>query len=178
MAAELRRLFGGTVDVRKLFFGPVEAKGVTVHEDRRHPLEGKDTGVRREKKFWNGFGTKKAGTVLNYELAENGAVSSSVSESSKGQHYYLLDLFQYGIVGLDAKLPGEKETGKKRSGTGSEKPGAGKRHKSDSSIDSEMENVTLSDYIPGGTDLLELERPTSGMVRIVSNMKLYWYDPK
>ena len=54
-----------------------------------------------------------------------------------------IDLFHYGIVGLDELSLEDSATGKKRLSTEPVKP-LSKRHKSDSSVDSEMRDMSLS----------------------------------
>lgn len=180
MAGELRRLFGPDSTVRNLMFGKVEARGVTVIEDRRVPYEGKVSGARRTFKYWNGFGKSKAGTVLKYDVENDGTILSTLVDGSHGEHLYVLDLFQYGISGLDLRLPGEKDLGKKRSSTESVAGGVKKRHKSDESVDSAMEGMGLESSLTGNAsdDLRMVESAVRGMVRVISNMKLYWYEPK
>ena len=181
VSGAMKRLFGADITVRSLFFSDVQANGVTVLEDRRHPLEGKKTGVRRSKKYWNGFGRNKKGVVLKYDLTEEGAVTNTLVDGSMGQHIYLLDIFQYGINGLDVKVPDGAGHGRKRHSDDLSKKSSAKRHKSDSSVESNLGDMSMSDYVMTGNpldDLEGIESWISGVVRVVSKMKLYWYDPK
>jgi len=181
MANDLRRLFGEDTNVRGLLFSPVVANGVTIVEDSRQQYEGKDTGARRSKKYWNGFGKNKNGSVLKYTLSDGGQVTSNVADDSPGQNIYVLDVFQYGINGLDMKVPCREDIGKKRPSDASVLGGVKKRHKSDESVDSRMEGMTFSEYELTGNsadDLAGIEAPVRGIVRVISSMKLYWYDPK
>ncbi|KAI4112647.1 MAG: hypothetical protein LQ341_007843 [Variospora aurantia] len=172
-------MFGQGATVRDLFYAKPDVKGISIQEDKKFPLEGKSSGSLRTKKFWNGFGSTRQGTFLNYDI-EDGVVSSSLVDGSKGQHIYLVDIFHYGIHGLDIPVPGPKDMGKKRSNPDVAKGGSVKRQKSESSVDSEMEDLRLSESLTGNPveDLGYVEKPALGLVRIISNMKLYWYDPK
>lgn len=181
VSSELRRLFGQAADVRTLLYGNVIANGVTVLEDRRRQLQGSKAGSRRSKKYWNGFGKNKNGVVLKYDLSDSGSVQSSLLEGSNGQHVYVVDIFQYGINGLDLKLSDAVVVGKKREGEDPVKPSLSKRHKPSGGVVTNMEDLVMSDCCLTGNaadDMVAFERPVSGMVRVVSNMKLYWYDPK
>ncbi len=179
MAAELRRLFGQNSTVRNLMFGKVEARGVTVIEDRRVAYEGKSSGARRSFKYWNGFGKSKMGVTLKYDLSEDGTVMGSLVDGSNGQHLYVLDLFQYGISGLDLTLPGVGDISKKRPSADSVSSGASKRYKFDESVDDAMEGMGLGSALTGNAadDLDMVESAVRGVVRVISNMKLYWYEP-
>ena len=160
-------------------FSKVEARGVTVLEDKTRSLEGKSSGVRRTKKYWNGFGKSGRGTLLKHDLDDDGSILNSLVDGSTGQHVYVVDVFQYGISGLDLRVPDGSDGGKKRAGDGSVSGGSKKRAKMESDIDSGMEGMDIGGMTgSAGDDLVTVESPVRGVVRVISNMKLYWYEPK
>lgn len=175
MALELRRMFGSSATVRDLLFSPVSGFGYNVVCDTRKQLEGKASGVRRSQKYWKGFGKTGRGTVVKYEMSAGGVPSGDLAEGEHNLHIYAMDIFQYGINGLDNRVPAPTGAGQKR---GSEDEGGGslKRKKSDKS-DSSYDEMNV-DGLNIGEDGLPEERFVQGVVRVLSNMKLYWYDPK
>lgn len=172
MSEGLCRMFGASATVRDLLFGTVKAHGVNVFEDRRKQYEGKASGTRRYDKHFKGFGKTGRGAFIKYAMQNDGTTDGDVADDEKYFHIYAMDIFQYGINGLDERIVAGGVVGKKRASDGGSSTGSVKRHKSDSSYeDVSMEGLRLEG---GGVS----EQPASGMVRVVSHMKLYWYDPK
>lgn len=173
VTSEVRRMFGASATVRDLLYSPVKAHGLNVVADTRKQLEGKASGTRKFQKFFKGFGKNGRGTVVKYNTFENGGTDGDVADDEKYYHIYAMDVFQYGINGLDDKIPAGLSIGKKRGAEEGLSSGKSKRSKSDESFDSmSMDGLHLS----SGEGVAEA--PASGIVRVVSNMKLYWYDPK
>lgn len=179
MCAELKRLFGSEATVRDVLYGKVCAKGVEVVEDRRKSMKGDESGARRVKKFWNGFGKNKNGQVVNYVSNDEGTWWDKLVDDGKSFNVYVLDVFQYGIHGLDRSLPCASGAGKKRSSDGDASPVERKRAKGEvDGLKMEMDDMNLSDYVPVGEEWVELGETGKGTVKILSEMRLYWYDPK
>ena len=174
---DLRRLFGQNATVRTLLFGSVVAHDVTVLEDSRKSLQGRQSGLRRHAKYWNGFGKNQNGSVLKYDRDESGAVETTILDGSAGRHIYLVDIFQYGINGLDVPMSNPVVSDKKRSLDGDVKS-TQKRQMSDESYVMNMDGVESSLPVDWVDDMAAIESAQSGIVRVISNMKLYWYDPK
>lgn len=172
MAMELRKMFGAAATVRDLLFTPVKAFGFNIVADTRKQLEGKASGARRFMKFWKGFGKTGSGTVVKYDMSANGETDGSLADDEKYRHIYAMDIFQYGINGLDARIPSVGGAGVKRGADGDLKGKSSKRPKSEDSYDDMMDGLNI-----GACDA-EIEQPIRGVVRVMSNMKLYWYDPK
>jgi hypothetical protein len=172
-AGELRKMFGTSATIRDILFSPVKAHGFNVVSDTRKQLEGKSSGTRKFQKYFKGFGKTGRGVVVKYNMAEDGSTEGEVADEEKYYHVYAMDIFQYGINGLDQRLPGAPRIGSKR-GCDSDIGGSDmKRQKSDSSY----EDVNMSGLHIGDDRKVD-ENALGGVVRIVSNMKLYWYDPK
>lgn len=177
MAGELRKMFGAGATIRDLLFSPVKAHGFNIVADSRKQLEGKASGARRYQKYWKGFGKAGNGIVVKYEMSSNGQYDGSLVDEEKYHHIYAMDVFQYGINGLDAKIPGSAVVGEKRGGDGELGGGSTKRSKSGGSSKSDDSYVDSMD----GLELRDsrvAESAVHGVVRVLSNMKLYWYDPK
>lgn len=173
MATEVRRMFGASATIRDLLYSPVKAHGYSIVDDSRKQLEGKAAGTRKFQKYFKGFGKTGRGTVVKYNTFDNGETDGDVADDEKYHHIYAMDVFQYGINGLDEKVPMGASAGKKRGAEEALPGGKSKRSKSDESYDSiSMDGLQLS--VGTGVE----EKPASGMVRVMSNMKLYWYDPK
>jgi hypothetical protein len=174
MCSELKRLFGVEATVRDVLYSRVAAHGVSVIEDKRKSMKGDAAGVRRFKKYWNGFGKNRSGKVVKYEVDDDGRVGDDLCDEGKFQNVYVLDIFQYGINGLDFLLPTVAPNLKKRpledDGSSSKK----KKAKSETT-DLDMGDLNLSDYGSGSGGM---ESALEGVVRIYSEMRLYWYDPK
>lgn len=168
---ELRRMFGTSATVRDILFSPVKAHGYNIVADSRKQLEGKASGTRKYQKYWKGFGKTGKGIVLKYEMSENGVPTGELADGEKYMHIYAMDIFQYGINGLDNRLPGSASAGTKRAGDELSK-GSSKRPKSEDSYVESMDGLEL------GSGYIEEEKCAKGVVRVLSNMKLYWYDPK
>lgn len=175
VSTELQSMFGASATVRDLLFSSVKGHGYNVVADSRKQYEGKASGTRKFQKYFKGFGKTGRGTVIKYNLDDNGVTNGDVADDEKYQHIYAMDIFQYGINGLDQRLSSFSSAGKKRPLDQSASASSMKRHKSDKS-DSSYEDVSMEGLDLGG-DAVE-EKALSGVVRVVSNMKLYWYDPK
>jgi hypothetical protein len=168
-------MFGASATVRDVLFGQIQAHGYNVFFDKRVPMEGKQSGARKFWKHYKGFGKTGNGTVLKYDMDSDGNTNGDVADDEKYFHIYAMDIFQYGINGLDERIPGSASVGKKR---GSDQATSGvpaKRTKSDSSYDHVMDGV--DDLSLGGKGKVT-ESAVGGVVRIKSDMKLYWYEPK
>jgi hypothetical protein len=186
MSAELKRLFGLEATVRDCFFGKVAAKGVMVVEDSRKPMKGDANGARRVKKFWNGFGKNKNGQVVNYLSNDEGAWKDKLCDDEKSRNFYVLDLFHFGIKGLDYPLQSnvvDVNLGKKRSPEGDGTSSKKKKAKSEAGDDLPMKDLKIEEGygIIGSANVgkcTELEQSEAGVVNVFSEMRLYWYEPK
>ena len=85
-------------------------------EDSRKPLRGDANGVRRSKKFWNGFGKNKNGQVVHCVSNDEGRWADRLADDDKSTNIYVLDLFHFGMKGLDYGL--NVSGGKKRAPEG------------------------------------------------------------
>lgn len=112
---------------------------------------------------------------MKYETNGNGEWKGDLADGEYNLHIYAMDIFQYGINGLDARLPSPTVAGTKR-GCDDDAGGKVKRHKSDGS-DASYDDVQMEHLSIDGGGFVP-EEPVQGVVRIISNMKLYWYDPK
>ena len=134
-------------------------------------MNGSDDGVRRFKKYWNPFDREP---VMQYEISPDGSLSFSLSNAPASQHLYLVDVFSYGLGGLDSPLPVLSAPSQAASESGAE-PSRLKRAKVESSA---MEGVTstfstekLNAALPDPMD------PTDeGNCKVITEMKLYFQD--
>ena len=181
MCSELKRLFGVDATLRDVLYSRVGAKGVGIIEDKKRSMRGDEAGVRRVKKYWNGFGKNKNGQTVNYLTSEDQTNQTTWYDKLPGDgksfNISVLDVFQYGIDGLDRCLPCNVPAGKKRHSD--EDIASSKKKKAKAEVpDMKMEDLSISEAMAVGDDWVELEEATKGVVRIISEMRLYWYDPK
>lgn len=162
--------------IRGILFDRVERTGVTVLEDRRFTFNGTAGGVRKQKKTWNAFGLNKKGMVLKYQTDQTGSdFGGSLEASSDYQHIYVVDIFQYGVEGMDYKI--EPKGVVKPESVSSPAPsvsGSGRVKKPKVDVDDDLQMHEMSRAIGS---LSEIEN-FSEAVRVNSVVKLYWYDPK
>ena len=175
----LRRLFAQST-VRGVVQGPTSTLGVTVLRDEVFQLTGSDDGLRRRKKYWNDL---KREPVMEYTLEPSGVFSRALVVGSKAQHIYLVDVFSYGLEGLDVGLPlhapvppseqARQETPLRKTA---------KRVKSDHSGDSNMSNsdgydmadVRESLPVNAGPTWTPAKEDDDSHVRVFTEMKLYF----
>jgi hypothetical protein len=98
-SACLGQLFPPT-DVRGLLYGPTLKVGLTVTEDHLYSFRGQEGGVRQMRKFCN-FDMKPVRYAMNASGQYDGALVPSVAS----QHYYECLVVQYGLEGLDSRVP-------------------------------------------------------------------------
>jgi hypothetical protein len=192
----LRRIFTEHT-VRGLVHGGTQPKHLVILEDRVFSYSGSANGSRRKKKFWNDFGGKGKPKTMKYKLdRRTGDVTADPEDSSVYQHIYLVDVFQYGLAGLDLDIPSPERLmsppmssagarGKSSQMDGQPRP---KKVKSDSasSIDSDMVDVgklSMSDAnsvtgVEGIAGALREMESTSVVARCFSTIKIYWNKPK
>ena len=177
--AVLRKLLERTDCVRDLLYSKVQCPGVHVIEDRCRQYESKESGVRRTKKFFNGLGKNRRGVTLKYQPVQSGGYGGYSSELLEGyQHVYVVDIFQFGMKGLDATVPSEGDCEEAAaSGGAAEKAPKSKRVKVESDVDMPMSGVS-SHGVNAVLKLAGLERVETGKANIASNLKLYWYPLK
>lgn len=177
VCAELKRLFGVDATVRDVMYSRISAKGVVVVEDKRKSMKGDEHGARRCKKFWNGFGKNGNGQVVHYESNDDGDWRDRLADDGKSSNVYVVDIFQYGIQGLDCALPCNAPTGKKRASDSDISVGKRKKVKSED-VDEDMEKLDINSEYDVVGSVSEMEAPLRGNVKIISEMRLYWYEPK
>lgn len=165
---ELRRMFGESADVRTLFYGKVVAKGVTVVDDSRKMLEGKELGSLQEEKHWTSFRGRKSATV-KFDV-DNEEVMTSIVDGCGGEHFYVVDVFQHGIGTMDMKIPSPMSSSKKRGSEDSDAP-APKKKKVDSAIDQSMSGMALNEM----PDVFDGDAQ-HGLMRITAKARLYWKE--
>lgn len=187
----MHRLFGDTSSVRSILNGNLATTAVTKIEDRTFYYNGNENGVRRSKKFWNAFGMQKKGTTMKYRLSTQGDYSAGeVLEFEGSQHIYVCDVFQYGLSGLEIPIPTPHALIAAATNPPSGQPAVveSRSHSSSSSSkrskvetpDSEMDGLNLEGgpVVDHAGMLKDAEQPGEGVVRVLSTLKLYWYDPK
>jgi hypothetical protein len=101
LAGCLRRLFQQPT-VRGVVQGPTSTLGVTVLRDETRNLRGVDDGTRSVKKYWDSL---RGEPVMQYNLLHDGSFDISLANSPSSQQLYLLDVYSYGLEGLDCALP-------------------------------------------------------------------------
>jgi hypothetical protein len=154
-----------------------------VLRDEKFAFNGTEDGVRRTKKYWNGFQKEP---VMQYNVHPNGVFDFSLANSPASQHLYLVDIFSYGLQGLDSSLPDPKtpsvgaQSGPSAAASSDQKPAKRSR-----SGDSDMSGVSSGSSGSFGTDsLLDAlvdpmhEDYDEGTVRVTSEMKLYFRKSK
>ncbi|KAK3669960.1 hypothetical protein LTR78_010132 [Recurvomyces mirabilis] len=162
----LRRLFAQDT-VRGLIQGPTSNFAITVLSDEKYQCTGVDNGKRLTKKFWNGFEKEPA---MQYAIGTNGSLTAQLANSPTSQHIYLVDIFSYGLEGLDASLPLLKSDG-----SGGEEPPM-KRTKSESSTEIDMDEGwdKVSKSLPSTSGHILLGSRDERQVSITNEMKLYF----
>jgi hypothetical protein len=166
----LRRLFQQNT-IRGTIQGPVSALGVRVIVDETFRFNGVDDGVRKTKKFWNSF---KKEVPMKYMLTPNGTFDTTLQNSPDSQHIFMVDIFSYGLKGLDEDLPVGGQ-----SNVDTSQSRGNKRMKSDDSV---MSGYSSSSFGLGGI-ATSLDDPTEesfedGEASIVTEMKLYFKEGK
>lgn len=178
LAACLSRLFvQGTV--RGVLQGPTSTLGITVLRDEKYAFNGNDDGLRKSKKYWNAFSNEP---VMQYNLLPTGSFDFSLSNSPSSQHIYLVDIYSYGLQGLDSSLPDPKTVS---AGAPSGTPAGAfmdhkpaKRSRSDDSVMSEASNGSFSTGTLTDALLDPMRESDDGSVSIVTEMKLYFRKAK
>lgn len=170
----LGRLIGST-NVRGLLYTQAVPGGLSVIEDKKIVFNGKEGGLMRTKKFWNAFGSTKKGVVMKYRLDDStGSFPGVLEDSSVYQHHYVVDIFQYGIDGMDLAVPTPQDlAAAMESAPPTSKLKRPKLEKSD--IDMDSVKGALEDGV--GAKVVAMEDADEGRVKVVSTLKLYWYDP-
>ena len=166
------RLVGMGATVRSMMFGKVVAPGLSVVEDKLAQYEGKASGARRAKKYYNALGKNKRGECVKYTLSSGGGYRTDLAGEDAG-HLYVADFFQYGMNGLDVPVPvpGLEKASEVSS---SKKP----KVKGEKSSDSEDYDAMRIDQSGKPQRLSVRERADVGVVKIWANTKLYFYLPK
>ena len=100
----LRRLFAQDT-IRGAVQGPTSSLGITVLSDEKKNMRGIDDGVRMEKKYWN---TLKREPMMQFNILPTGSFDFSLANAPQSQHVYLVDVFSYGLDGLDSALPDQR----------------------------------------------------------------------
>ena len=165
------RLVGAGCTVRSMMFGKVTTPGLSIVEDKLVQYEGKASGARRVKKYYNPLGKNKRGEYVKYQLSNLGGYSTQLVGEDAG-HVYVADLFQYGMGGLDVTVPMPPTGGEKLSQAGSTKKTKVKGEKASDSDD--YMHVDQS----GGPSLSHGGSGGFGLVKIWASTKLYFYLPK
>lgn len=193
----LRRLFAEPT-TRGMVSGPLASTGLTVLKNEVFSHVGSETGKRAEAKFWNNFGTpgKKDGRTVKYERQADQSFGMELEDNSYNQHIYLCDVFHYGVDGLDINIPSEEylmspappSVVKQEVVSHGDHMPRPKRHQTGSNSSSDYEmlhgvDAMKIDPMKAGQgidqlkrDLRAVEQP-SRVVRCLSTMRLYWYDP-
>lgn len=189
------RLFTGRT-VRGLLYDPLTSTTVNVLEDRRYFYSGSENGGRRVKKFWNGMGkgTKGAGLRrVKYEFdVSRDKYSMELADGSGSQHIYVVDVFQSGMDGLDLVIPTVSDvtnhlSADRQSGTSKGRDSMvpqppSKRAKTGSSSSGELSDDFVKMEVDDSGDPVDAMKNAEDVdgvdVRIITEMKLYWFYPK
>lgn len=176
----LHRLFRDKT-VRGCVQGPVNGAGITVLKDENFQATGAEDGKRLYKKWYNPF---KGEPTMHYTMDSDGSFGFALTNSPSSQHIYIVDVFSFGLGGLDSSLPAPR-TQKQEvlSGTSmgvslDKKPA--KRARSDESVlsaDSKgnfnMEGVQASLDGTGDGGFMKGD-DDDGQVKIITEAKLYF----
>lgn len=166
----LRRLFSQDT-VRGVVQGPISSLGVTVLKDESFEMKGVEDGVRRHKKYWNSL---KGEPVMQYDISPDASFALSLANAPASQHVYLVDIFSYGLGGLEKALPNPSTTAF-TAGSGDAQMPSKKRVKSEDSVMSGSSNDSF------GTGSLReslldpmTEDLEGGVANVTTVMKLYF----
>ena len=161
----LRRLFKQDT-VRGTVQGPTASLGITVLKDETFTMRGLDDGVRREKKYWNSL---KSEPMMQYNILPDGSFDFSLANAPQSQHLYLVDIYSYGLQGLDSELPTLQPSDSQY--TQRSEPSK-KRPKTE---DTDMDNgvYSTSSMLHALTDPMSEDRD-DGAVKISTTLKLYF----
>lgn len=183
-SACLAKIFQGT-KVRDLLYGPVGTTGITVLEDTKFVTNGKAGGLRTSKRYWNYLNRLGDKGALRYRLSNAGTYDHTLEDGSAFQHAFVVDVFQFGLAGLDYGVPTPQEsvdashtTSRSNSNQSSASGGfahVGKRSKvepADMTMDGQVDDLMSS------VEKLRVAEEPSVWVKVFSTMKVYWYDPK
>lgn len=167
----LRTLFQEST-VRGTVHGPVSGVTAKVLVDEKFCFNGNDDGVRKTKKFWNSL---KNQPVMKYRNATDGSFTLGLQNSPDSQHIYLVDIFSYGLVGLDSMIPNPRASSvPSGSARASDKPDR-KRPKSDETEMSGMSDDSLSMSSLSRSLLTPTtENEEESWVKVLTEMKLYY----
>lgn len=173
----LRRLFAQDT-VRGVVQGPVGTLGITVLKDETINLRGSDDGFRTEKKYWNSL---KSEPTMQYNISTNGSLDMSLANAPQSQHVYLVDIFSFGLAGLDSSLPDLKTQSSEAPSGQSEdasQQGAGRGAKRFKSDDSVMSDVSTGSFGVSGLKSALVDPMSQfgeeGQANITTVMKLYF----
>ena len=178
----LRRLFAQDT-VRGVVQGPTSSLGITVLKNETKNMRGSEDGVRIPQRYWN---TLEGEPTMQYNILPTGQFDLSLANAPSSQHVYLVDVFSYGLEGLDSPLPDPKTqlqgVPSGLNGGASLPARGGKRAKLEPS---EVEMGGVSDDSSTGSTSSEAARPLrdpmsafesedNGWVNITTVMKLYF----
>jgi hypothetical protein len=154
-------------NIRGVISGPTTDLGVTVIRDEIYRCNGHASGVMKEKKYW--YPQLRDEPVMKYSIKDDGTLGDVLLNSPESQHIYCMDVYSYGLAGLDLPLPtSEAKTG------AADAPPRKKRTKSDDSSDSAMGGWSdVAAAITEDTEFVELEAPAQGLVSIYNEFKIY-----
>ena len=164
----LRRLFSQKT-IRGCVLGPTNPAGLTVLRDETFNMRGIDDGVRRRKKYWNGLQREP---TMKYLLQPDGSFDFSLSNSPESQHIYMVDIFSYGLGGLESSLPDIVDvSASKMSGLNVDTQKPAKRVKMEDSAMSGTSSEVPRE--PTFTNPMH-EDGNRGICKITTTMKLYY----
>lgn len=138
--------------------------------DEKFSFNGNDDGVRKTKKYWNSL---RSQPVMKYAPLPNGSFDFGLQNSPDSQHIYMVDIYSYGLEGLDSMIPSPNSQGAP-SGSAMGGMPEKKRQKSGETVMSGTSDASFGTSGLQNGLLNPMTEDRESWVKIVTEMKLYY----